>query len=159
MKVSSGMICNERTCRSVFKRLIFSVISNKSCVCVCVWWSRLAGCVPTVQPQGADFCLGSSMSWGAIRPTVSPPQRVPDTVRMYVEKLCLQIAILPPPPPSLWSILCWLFQLTSCHLWESDDSLSCVITLEQVGKKKKKEKKTELSYDFSSPQQQKVTAV
>lgn len=69
-----------------------------------------------------------------------PQQRAFHRVCIY-EDCPLQMLFRPLP---LWYILCWLFELTCCHLWESDDTLSCVITLCEWAK-------TELSYDFSSP--------
>lgn len=67
-----------------------------------------------------SVCAQASAAW------LAPPQRRAfDRVCIY-EDCPLQMLFC---PLSFWYILCWLFELTCCHLKESDDTLWCVITL------------------------------
>lgn len=84
------------------RKLLLSV-----CLCVCDGSVRQGVCLQCNHRGLISVWAQVLATWGAIRPTDPPPER------SRYENCPLQMLFL---PLSLWYILCWLFQLTSCHL-------------------------------------------
>lgn len=82
-------LCTETNRPCLFWGVVLQVESSYCLlVSVCVWWISVAGCVPTAQPQGVDFCLGSSISCVRCDQTYRSPTR-----ELQIQYVCMKATL------------------------------------------------------------------